>query len=393
MRIGIVGGSIAGCTAASALLRDGHDVQVFERELGEPGGAGIGLSVATFDTLVARELISRELPRFEIERYLFAGRDASETPFGRVAFDVIVPSFAVHWSDLYRALRARVPDDAYHRGREVRAVEQTECSARLSFADGTDADFELVVFADGYRSLGRRYVCPETPLEYRGYVLWRGLLEETALEVRAPLQRQVLRLSHGGAPGHSVAYAIPHEPVPLVNYASYLPLPAAELTSFLVDRDGRARSGSLPPGCMPLDVEARLRAQMCSVLPPYFARFVERLRDTFAQPVFDVAPTTHRRGRVLTLGDAGALAPPLTGSGVQKAVGNALGLASKLRSARDLDSALGAWDVKATADGAALVRLGRHMEDRLIWNAPDFATISEADARSFWQSVLNPPQA
>lgn len=391
MRIGIVGGSITGCLAASLLQRDGHEVQVFERELAEPGGAGIGLTLQTFDTLVSRELISRELPRFAFERHAFVARDARGTSFGRVALEVAMPGLAVHWSDLFRALRARVPDGAYQAGREVRAVDQTASAVRLSFADGAELDFELVAFADGYRSRGRAYVCPESPLEYCGYVLWRGLLSETLLDDPAALRHTVFRLSHAGMPGQSVAYSIPADPAPLVNFGCYLPLPAAELASFLTDRDGRVHAGSLPPGSMRSEQEQALKRRICPQLPPYFAALVERLRDTFAQPIFAVAPSTQRRGRVVTLGDAGALAPPLTGSGVQKAFGNALGLASKLRDASDLEQALRVWDARATADGRTLVRLGQHMERKLIWNPPDFATLGEPEARTFWDSVLRPP--
>lgn len=44
MKIGIVGGSIASCSAAFLLLRDGHEVTVFERSkkalVGRGGGIG-----------------------------------------------------------------------------------------------------------------------------------------------------------------------------------------------------------------------------------------------------------------------------------------------------------------------------------------------------------------
>ena len=40
MRVGIVGGSIAGCAAAALLHRAGHDVIVFERRPGEAGVPG-----------------------------------------------------------------------------------------------------------------------------------------------------------------------------------------------------------------------------------------------------------------------------------------------------------------------------------------------------------------
>lgn len=43
LNIGIIGGSISGCTAAVALLRAGHRVKVFERSSGVLLGRGVGI--------------------------------------------------------------------------------------------------------------------------------------------------------------------------------------------------------------------------------------------------------------------------------------------------------------------------------------------------------------
>jgi hypothetical protein len=93
---------------------------------------------------------------------------------------------ALNWSDLYLNLRKQVPHEVYHAGRRVVALEAGEGEQpRLRLEDGAKEDFDLAIFADGYNSLGRRYVSPETKQTYRGYVLWRG----------APDRR---RLSDGG---------------------------------------------------------------------------------------------------------------------------------------------------------------------------------------------------
>ena len=52
--VGIVGGSIAGCAAATALARLGCHVEVFERSSGElrDRGSGIAIPLALRDELV-----------------------------------------------------------------------------------------------------------------------------------------------------------------------------------------------------------------------------------------------------------------------------------------------------------------------------------------------------
>src|SRR5690349_7535201 len=95
----------------------------------------------------------------------------------------------LNWGDLYRNLRKRVPDAVYHQGREVTATQMADGeSVVLQLADGTEEVFDIVVFADGYWSLGRRLLFPEAALQYRGYVAWRGVLEERDLNDSAPLE-------------------------------------------------------------------------------------------------------------------------------------------------------------------------------------------------------------
>ena len=64
MRVGIVGGSIAGCAAAALLHRAGHDVIVFERSGSDlvSRGAGIGMPTAVWQDMMVHGLIE-ETPR------------------------------------------------------------------------------------------------------------------------------------------------------------------------------------------------------------------------------------------------------------------------------------------------------------------------------------------
>jgi 2-polyprenyl-6-methoxyphenol hydroxylase-like FAD-dependent oxidoreductase len=59
MRVGIIGGSIAGCVTAALLHRAGHDVIVFERSESDlvSRSAGIGTPMAVWQDMMARGLI------------------------------------------------------------------------------------------------------------------------------------------------------------------------------------------------------------------------------------------------------------------------------------------------------------------------------------------------
>ena len=77
VRVGIIGGSIAGCATAALLHRAGHDVIVFERSGSDlvSRGAGIGTPTAVWQDMMARGLIDGALPSFRADcvRYVTRG--------------------------------------------------------------------------------------------------------------------------------------------------------------------------------------------------------------------------------------------------------------------------------------------------------------------------------
>ena len=104
MRVGIVGGSIAGCAAAALLHRAGHDVIVFERS--ESGlvsrGAGIGMPTAVWQDMMAHGMIDETLPacRTDYIRHVTRGSGTGEQ---RWLGDVQMSLALVNWAHLCQA--------------------------------------------------------------------------------------------------------------------------------------------------------------------------------------------------------------------------------------------------------------------------------------------------
>ena len=392
LRIGVVGGSMAGCTAALLLERDGHDVHVFERSPNEleDHGAGIAAWSATLRQLRGLDLIDAELPVRWIRKHVLAGKCASER-LGHMALSMDVEHAALRWGDLYGNLRRRMTAQRYHFGMCAQAlVSQASDHAVVGFSDGSERRFDLLLWADGYRSVGRAALCPEVALEYRGYVLWRAVLDGSALDELVPLADTLFRVSCVGLPGHAVFYVVPalradQPDACAVNMACYVPLPVHELAGFLVDREGRQRAGSLPPGSMRPELHAQLTAAVSAELPEYFADILARCRDSFAQPIYTAAAPRYHLGRVGLLGDAGELVQPLVGSGVLKASTNALTLVESLRAHDTLAAALAAWDAAQRAAAARMSAVAAQLERALIWQVPDFGGMDADATRAYWQ--------
>lgn len=165
LRVGIVGGSIAGCLTAIELRGSGHDVTVFEHshaELTGLLGAGLGTPTPMFRTMLERGHIGHDLPHLNLEHMEFVGRKDG-APRGHAPLRLPLIFVAFHWGDLYRRLRAQVPDDVYLAGHGVASATSHDDGATLRLEDGTERDFDLVVAADGYRSAIRRALFPESP--------------------------------------------------------------------------------------------------------------------------------------------------------------------------------------------------------------------------------------
>jgi len=400
VRIGIVGGSIAGCSAAIELSRAGHDVTVIERSLGglKGRGAGIGTPVGTFQQLIDRDLIDPDTPRLVVSDHPLVGRRSPHDRLGHTALTLPLQMALLNWGDLWSQLRARVPDEAYVEGRTVVSAEQLDQGVQLTAADGWNEVFDLVFFGDGYRSLGRRTLFPDVDVSYRGYVLWRGVLEEARLSDSAPLETSLYRLHYKGLPGNAVFYFVPgadgsvRQGERWVNWACYVPVSPDDLPGFLMDREGRSHEHSLPPGLMRESEQARLKGLMGEHLPSFFSDIISDSDDTFAQPIFAVSVPAYARGRIGLLGDAGSIAPPFTGSGVFKAVMNAVELVGALDTDGDVVQALEVWSAEQTRRGRRLAVLGNQMEDAFVWSAPDFSSMSEAEARTWWSAAISFPE-
>jgi 2-polyprenyl-6-methoxyphenol hydroxylase-like FAD-dependent oxidoreductase len=177
-----------------------------------------------------------------------------------------------------------------------------------------------------------------------------------------------------------------------VNWACYKPLPAEDLAHFLTDRTGRRRSHSLPPGTVCPEEEARIKRLARDAFPPYFGEIVNATRNTFVQPIFTAEVPAYHEGRICLIGDAGACASPLTGSGVLKGMNNAMDLADALAGHDDVDDALETWSTGQTRTGERMVALARQLEEALIWSIPDFSRMDEAAMRNWWQEAATLPE-
>jgi salicylate hydroxylase len=186
-RIAIVGAGLGGLATARALVQQGFDVQVFEQS-GELGDFGAGINIGPNAAKVFRALgLQDALHAVSFEPAGIVWRDWSDGRLlNRVPLDDAVTRYGasyyvVHRGDLHRLLAESLPFAAVQLNKRCVAVDLTPRSVGLSFADGSQAEADIVIGCDGIRSSVRKQVFGGESARYAGTMCWRTLVPTTDL--------------------------------------------------------------------------------------------------------------------------------------------------------------------------------------------------------------------
>jgi 2-polyprenyl-6-methoxyphenol hydroxylase-like FAD-dependent oxidoreductase len=379
----VVGGSIGGLFAANILARAGWAVTVAERAAGPLSGRGAG--IVTHPALV-RALARAGVPSDAPLGVAVPGRRVLSRG-GGIAAERPLPQVLTSWSRLHALLEAAFGEARIRRASAAVALAQDEAGVEIGFADGSRAQADLVVAADGIRSTLRGLLLPGVQPQYAGYVAWRGLAEEAALSPAA----------HAALFGH-FAFSLPEGEQMLgypvagadddvtpgrrrYNFVWYRPADAAtELSRMQTDTESRVHADGIPPQRIRPELVAGMRADADRLLAPAFAEVVRAAPQPFFQPIMDLDVPSMAQGRIAILGDAAFVARPHCGMGVTKAAEDAEALADALATEADIPAALRAWDALRAPAGRHIVhharRLGAYMQARRA--TPEERAMAEA---------------
>ncbi|VVD88972.1 salicylate hydroxylase [Pandoraea iniqua] len=191
--IGINGAGIGGLAAAIALIRAGFRVRVYEQAAQFARvGADINLTpnaVRALDGLgvgnALRETAAQ--PSHRISRTWDSGEETSRLEMAQTAQTKYgAPQLTMHRADLLQALEQAVPAESIALGKKLVAFEAPGIGEtgriRLSFADGTHDDVDVLIGADGIHSVVRTGLFgPESP-EFTGVVAYRAVIPANKLD-------------------------------------------------------------------------------------------------------------------------------------------------------------------------------------------------------------------
>jgi 2-polyprenyl-6-methoxyphenol hydroxylase-like FAD-dependent oxidoreductase len=321
-RILIVGGGIGGLTATIALRQRGFQVDIVERD---PAWSVYGVGI------IQQPNVVRAMSQLGIlSAYIDAGFGFDHVDVfswdgvhrARLSSPTLVQGSPANLGISRRALhtvlgeRAKAAGGSIRLGESVAHLEQTRSSVHVRLTGGFEADYDLVIGADGTHSKTRQQIFPDIQApEFTGQGVWRYNFER-------PADIDGLRAYQG-----PVGVGL----VPLAANLMYMFVTTAEPGNPRFSKSGIAQ---------------RMRERLIGA-PAAIAALAARIADDEAvvyrplEWILVQGPWHH--GRVVLLGDAVHTTTPHLGQGAGLAIEDSLVLAEELSKASEPERAFEAY--------------------------------------------------
>ncbi|MGE0565214.1 MAG: FAD-dependent monooxygenase [Pseudolabrys sp.] len=212
-RILIAGAGLGGLAAASCLAKAGHRVEIYE-QAPKIGEIGAGIQVSANAMHVLRDLgLEADIRRVGVHpgAYVFRLHDTGEV-IQRFALAEEherthgAPYTQMHRADFHEILAARARQgdpDIIRLNKRATGFVEDDNGVELKFADGTSARGDLLIGADGLKSVVRRQIIGDAVATYTGDAAWRITVPIERLP--EPRLEKVMSVFMGPG-GHAVCY-------------------------------------------------------------------------------------------------------------------------------------------------------------------------------------------
>lgn len=325
MKINIIGAGIGGLTAAIALEKKGHQVELFDAAAAlRPIGAGI--IMASNAMQIARRLgFADEIAQAGNVLDYFGIADHEGKPLQMMDIQAIrakfgEPSVAIHRGQLQQVLLHQLPNTPVHINKRLESIQQVPRGKVIAFfEDGSQAESDVLIGADGLRSATRKAIFGEKPLRYSSHTCWRGIIE---YQFEVPHEAKELWAKTGGkrvamiqvAPGKVYFYYTEkHKPGFKVSTADQLNYLQAQFSEF----------------------------------PSVYAEVIAKAKSSeiFHDDLYDLKPISQwHHDRVILLGDAAHATTPNMGQGGCQAIEDAWYLAEYLERYDNVEASFAAYE-------------------------------------------------
>ena len=358
----IIGGSMAGLFAATALSKKGWDISIHEKVPVPLSGRGAG--IATYDELA--DLVFKATNNNNVLGTTAKSRVSLDIN-GKIINSYDYPQVYTSWQYLFSILREQISNDDYFMGDDCIKIEQNEDKAIAFFENGKKKETDLIIIANGIKSELRTYVDNKAYPQYAGYVGWRGVVNEeeiskNSLEILSnyfivvlPYNQQIASYPIAGEGKNPFKIGERR-----INWIWYKPVPQKKLKEILLGKSGQQFEDGIPPNEIREEIVNDLFKEAEEKLPPQLVELVKITKQPLIQPIFDLQSIKMKNGRVVTIGDAAFTARPHVGMGVTKAAMDAFTLSEYLEDSSNLDD-LDKWEHSRLKESQFIVNRSRKL--------------------------------
>ena len=358
----IIGGSMAGLFAATALSKKGWDISVHEKVPVPLSGRGAG--IATYDELA--DLVFKATNNNNVLGTTAKSRVSLDIN-GNIINSYDYPQVYTSWQYLFSILREQISNDDYFMGDDCIKIEQNEDKAIAFFDNGKKKETDLIIVANGIKSELRTYVDNKAYPQYAGYVGWRGVVNEEEISKKSletlsnyfivvlPYNQQIASYPIAGEGKNPFKIGERR-----INWIWYKPVPQTSLQEILLGKSGQQFEDGIPPNEIREEIVNDLFKEAEEKLPPQLVELVKITKQPLIQPIFDLQSIKMKNGRVVTIGDAAFTARPHVGMGVTKAAMDAFTLSEYLEDSSNLDD-LDKWEHSRLKESQFIVNRSRKL--------------------------------
>jgi len=307
----IVGSGIGGLFTANALVAHGIPVAVYEQapEIGEVG-AGVFLTpngVRHLQRIGLGPAVEQWGARVGHGSHYFRHDGAPIAPVQVTDSSGWNATFGMHRADLVEMLANALPGGTVRTGHRCTGFSQDDNVGRVSFANGTSIEADIVIAADGIHSELRPYVFPTSSPVFSGSVAYRGLVLRDRVP-DWPADRWQMWLDKGR---HFLAF--PVRAGKLINYVGFVPT------------DEEMKESWSAPG------DPEILRQAFAGWDPRIHQLLKEVQSTFRWALYDREPLpSWTRQRLSLLGDAAHPMLPHLGQGANQSIEDGIALATIL---------------------------------------------------------------
>ena len=340
LRIAIIGSGIGGAATAVALRHAGFNVDVYEQAAAiTEVGAGIGLrppSIRYFKKWGLLEEIERVTHKSVLMEIL--------SDKGEVLLEEKWPALTddpeekwarlIHRADCLDTLINAIPSELIHLNHKCKNIVRHEDYAEIEFDNGVKVEADLVIAADGIRSLTRSLFFSQAEPVFHGYHAYRALVNED--ETYGLASENTLRIFCDDKINY---YLLP---------LKYRKQVSVDITVPHEDRSGR-------PNVPKEDMLNQLKN-----FHPNLQKIAENINNFDVRALYDIDPVEHWTNNCIALlGDAAHSMLHNQGQGANMAIQDAGILAECLLEADSVENALQKYESLRKPIGTLFQKLSR----------------------------------